>query len=131
MDRDELERMYVDEGMSYREIAEELGTSKMVPEYWIDKYDIESRKSKRERPPNLYTDKNGHTIIRSHFDGETERIMLNRLLATLLVDDLSELDGMDVHHKLDGPGVKPDYVENLKVVTRSEHKLIHANDHVG
>lgn len=131
MDKGELERMYIDEGMSYREIADELGTSKMVPEYWIDKHGIESRPSKRERPPNLFTNKNGHTVIRTWVDGETKRVMLNQLLATLLVDDLSELEGMDVHHKLDAPGVKPDYLENLEVVSRSEHKLIHANDHVG
>jgi hypothetical protein len=53
-----------------------------------------------------------------------DSVTVHRLLATLKVDELSELGGMHVHHESGVPW--DNRLENLSVLTPSEHQGRHA-----
>lgn len=55
-------------------------------------------------------------------DGE-DTVKIHRLMATLLVDSIQDLDGMDVHHKNDVSW--DNRLENLEVMTPDEHHKHH------
>ena len=49
--------------------------------------------------PSTRCNRYGHRVIDTKHDNERYRVQLHRLHATLLIDKISELDGMEIHHK--------------------------------
>jgi len=120
-----LREMYVGREMSSRDIARELGCSSRTVIGWLDRHGIETRSRTESvrlghiRPPALHTGRGGYEYI--HHAGEAVRH--HRLLATLLVDDLSELKGMHVHHR---SGVEWDNrLSSLEVLDFKSHMAAH------
>lgn len=149
-DKEWLRSRYWDDGLSQAEIAELCGCSKETIRRWMNRHDLDIRDSservrnswdgddqRRERigelfaqvhrtiHPFLFVDQEGYNVAGSgDGNGGSDLVRMNRLLATLLVDDLSELDGMDVHHRNGVPW--DDRFDNLEVMDRGEHSRHHA-----
>lgn len=146
-DSEWLREKYVGEQRSIADLADECGVAKSTIRHWLKKFNIPIRgKSEagkiraREHPhtteagakalsrnrsihPNIFTHKGkGYEVIQCGVD--KKQIHHHRLLSTLLVDDLSELDGKHVHHKDEIPWLN--YLDGLEVVTPKEHKQRHA-----
>ncbi|WP_255168788.1 hypothetical protein [Natrononativus amylolyticus] len=86
--------------------------------------ELETVKSVLDKPPNRRVMRDGYVRFR-HNDGESQkRFYEHRLMATLLVDDISELDGKHVHHRQNVPWLNT--LDNLQVVSPAEHVAIHA-----
>jgi len=89
-----------------------------------------------KEPLGITFDEDGYPRIASN-EGV---VVLQRLLATLLVDDVSELKGKHIHHKdipiwqgrQDKVNVGVTYLENLEVLSPAEHNKRHSeNDQIG
>jgi len=120
-----LREKYHHEGLTLKEVANICNVTPQAVHYRMDKYDIERRDSV-SGIASYTTRPDGYTEIRG---SPGERCYHHRLLATLLVDDISEMKDCDVHHKQDAPGVKPDFLDNLEILTRREHQETHGMDH--
>jgi len=67
----------------------------------------------------------GYERWRCQASGTSDEVAVHRLLATLKVDELSELDGKHVHHK---SGVEwHNTLDNIEVLTPKEHRKRHAS----
>lgn len=99
-DPDTLREMYWGGGKSTREIGRELGCAGGTVGRWLMKHGIDIRdrseavRLSKNGLPSLRTGPGGYEYIRH----AGENVRHHRLLATLLVDDISELDGQHVHH---------------------------------
>lgn len=127
-DKEVLEQLYIGEKLSARQIAERTDRSYSAVNYWLDEHDI----PKRDRAEaislarsgfNIHTGTGGYEYI--HHDSCVVRH--HRLLATLLVDGLDELDGMHVHHESEVEWHNA--VDNLSVKGVKEH-LSHHHPHM-
>lgn len=72
------------------------------------------------RVPSIRCDPYGHRTIDTKHKGDRYRVQLHRLHATLLVDDLAELDGKEIHHQNGCPF--DNRLENYELVDREEHR---------
>jgi len=124
-DPDWIREQYHENGLTLKEVAEKCDVTPQAVQYWMKKHDIPRRDS-NSGIASYTTRPDGYTEVRG---SPGERTYHHRLLATLLVDDISDLAGKDVHHKLDGPGAKPDFLDNLEVLSRREHQDEHGMDH--
>lgn len=142
-DKEWLKSEYVDNRRSMGEIASDFDVSKETIKYWLKKHNIpirgrsESAKIRSERypeempkgrdasiHPNMFTrDSRSGGYVWIGCGVTKKQVQHHRLLATLLVDDLSELEGMHVHHKDEIPWLN--YLDGLEVVTPKEHKARH------
>jgi transposase-like protein len=100
-DADTLRRLYHAEGMSQREVADELGCSQDTVWRWMTKLGVERERPVADRHPTLGHNAGGYEYFQSSvWDGEKQHnssVLHHRLLA--LVDrELDELKGRDVHH---------------------------------
>lgn len=137
-----LREKYVEEGLSTHEIADICGCGPKAICDWLDRHGIETRSMSeagklraekygtkleenrvRSIHPDFFTHKNGYVYIQCGVNNR--QVLHHRLIATLLVDDLSELDGKHVHHKDRVPWLN--YLNGLEVVTPKEHKARHAD----
>lgn len=144
-DKEWLRSRYWDDEMSMSEIAEVCDCTKETIRRWIHRHDIDVRDrseavrlqwdgadERREKigqifaehhrtiHPFLFIDNEGYNVAGSaDGNGGSEFVRMNRLLATLLVDDITDLRGMHVHHKNGVPWL--DIEENLEVLTPAEH----------
>ncbi|UPV73729.1 HNH endonuclease [Halorussus limi] len=127
-DEEFLREAYCEKGLSQREIAARCGCSRGAIRHHMDKFDISPRstRSPSDRPANFDTKENGYERWRCQAGETDDYVYVHRLLATLKVDDLSELEGMHVHHKDGHPfDNRPD---NIEVVSPAEHRQKHADD---
>ena len=128
-DEETLRRLHWDEGLSLREIGRRYDVSHRTIGYWFDKHDMDRRGvggEQRYASYGLYhetADTSEYARWRTKHDHEDYRVRVHRLLATLLVDDISELKGKHVHHKI--PIGWLNYEDNLEVLTPEEHAEIH------
>jgi len=116
-----LHEQYVENGYSQAKIATNCGVSRPTISYWCDKLEI-------EKPPTVATfdmTLQGYERWRCQASGTSDEVAVHRLLATLKVDELSELDGKHVHHK---SGVEwHNTLDNIEVLTPKEHRKRHAS----
>jgi hypothetical protein len=119
-DAEWLREQYIEKDKTQEEIATECGVRADTISYWCVKFGIG-----RNSSACFDTTEKGYERWRCQ-SGDQETVMVHRLLATLKVDDLDELEGKHVHHV---DGIKWDNrAENLQVVSPSEHKEIHENE---
>jgi len=144
-----LREMYHGKELSSSQIAELCETTKVTILNWMDRHGIEKRsgseaaKLRMEQYPTAAQKlinagsealSRNRSIHPNYFlrgdsryakvqDGTTkEQVSMHRLLATLLVDELNELDGMHVHHEDSDPW--NNQPENLTALTPDEHAEI-------
>jgi len=150
-DKGWLRQKYIGEKKSTTEIGELCGVTKQCIREWLHKHDIPTRDASEatklewegaeERKeeigeifseanqtihPHFFMDSEGYNICgAADGDGGSWQVRMNRLLATLKVDHISELDGIHVHHDNDIPWL--DYEDNLELLTPSEHAKLTRN----
>lgn len=125
---DILVDLYCEDGMSVKSVGDELGVSYSAVLGALEHLNVERRVGGHPSAPYpiFLTDANGYERW-EHWNGnEQEYVRVHRLLMTLELDDISELEGMDVHHK---NGISWDNrLENLELHTHSEHAKHHSFD---
>jgi len=105
-----LEKQYWEDDLTIDEIAKKatVGITKIIDN--MDEYGIERRSPGRNLPnryPSPRTNRCGHRRYQNRHKGDAFKIMIHRLHATLLVDDVDELEEwrfiikMDVHSIID------------------------------
>ncbi|AFH22067.1 hypothetical protein OSG_eHP15_00185 [environmental Halophage eHP-15] len=137
--KDKLVKLYSD-GLSMREIAEQLDTSKGSIQIAFDKYDIDARASYRddEYPPRHRFDKisgsigHEYEVMETSINNNSYSFFVHRLIAVAegLLDpsDFRDFDTV-VHHKSEhGLDNRPN---NLKVMERGEHQSMHVKERRG
>jgi len=124
--KEKLRELYVEQGLSSWELADELGVSQKTVLDQLRKNDIEVRKSNRETPPTYYTRQNGYEYVMS----AGEAVFVHQLVAIAngadpykVLGDLTHV----THHKIPIPWLNtPD---NIELVTQSEHRQHHGNQY--
>lgn len=121
-DEEVLRELYVRRGMSSREVADELGCSKSTVLEWLNRHDIPTETSTRDKPPNFRTNQLGYEEVRTRAGGERHQVYVHRLMAAAEFG-LDAIRDVDVHHKNDIPW--DNRRANLAVMPRSEHVRKH------
>lgn len=117
-----LERQYIEKDRTQEEIANICGCCSSTVGNWLDKFDIEKTEVAQF---GLQTE--GYEQSKCEAGpGKADTVLVHRLLATLKIDDLSELAGKEVHHK--NGRRRHNTLENIEVVTPAEHRERHAGD---
>jgi len=119
-DSEWLQEQYVEQDRSQVEIAEECGVSDMTIHRWREKFGIENPETAQF---GIQTDGYEQWKCESG-PAPADSVTVHRLLATLKVDELSELEDKHVHHK---SGVEwHNTLANVEVLTPAEHSERHA-----
>lgn len=117
-DKEQVNKDYHEDGMSIRQIASKYNISGHSVRYWLDKLDIETRKSSRDKPPCVYHDTRGYVFCSSAGD----KFPIHRLAAVAWFG-LDAVVDKEIHHK---NGIKWFNTEdNLEPLTSSEHSKVH------
>jgi len=114
-----LSNQYIGKDRTQAEIANICGCSQGAISKWCAKFDLE-----KTNPAQFGLQTDGYEQWRcAAGDGPADTVTVHKLLATLQIDDLDELDGMEIHHQ---SGVPWDNREsNLEVLTPAEHRERH------
>jgi len=126
--REILERLYLVENLSQREIAEELDFTQPGVSRAMDRFDIEARStslstSMAKSGPTPRLDNHGYEYIQNSVLGETVQFRLHRLVAMAEYGIERVADGV-VHHKNNIPW--DNRPKNLEVLEDTEHRSLHA-----
>jgi len=117
-----LEKKYVTEGLSQREIADLCGVHRSTIRRWMDKFDIESRKSSHEKPPNHSFRVDGYERVKVQQDGTQHDVLIHRLIA-VAEHGVDAVKDSHVHHK---NGFRFDNrPSNLEVLEPGDHHRKH------
>jgi len=132
-----LRETYVDNERSMSDIADEFDIGKSTVRYWLKKHGIgirnhsDSAKIRAEEHPHTtqnacttdptFYNRRGYEIVSCPTNDH--HVELHRLLATLMVDDIDELQGMHVHHKHHIPWLN--YEGGLEIMEPGEHTKLH------
>jgi len=125
-DKEVLQRLYIEEGMSMKDIADKFGVKSALIDYWLKKRDIETRDAQehQRRVGANFKTIDGYERW-SCYDPKHENnrfVQTHRLLAVAEYGFEAVCD-KDVHHKNGVPwDNRPD---NIELLTRSEHTKIH------
>lgn len=122
-DKETLERLYVEQGMSSREVADELGCGMDAILEWLEDHGIESRPQGRHQTPNVsITLREGYETSMIREPDGVVTVKHHRMLA-IAEYGLDAVAGKDVHHKNHIPW--DNRPENLELVDHSEHMRYH------
>lgn len=72
----------------------------------------------------IYTNNDGHRELQTRAGGEKYNLMVHRLHATLLVEEIGELKGKIVHHANGCPF--DNRLKNYQIVSKRDHRRVHA-----
>jgi len=132
--KDVLNRLYWEEGLSQRKVAKRLDCSRETVRRHMIKHGIEpGEKDRCERISNTqtldhatyFTRGDGYCYWEDNATGETERVYVHRLVAVAEFG-FDAVAGNDVHHR---NSISWDNrPSNLRVMSRSDHASNHAND---
>jgi hypothetical protein len=116
-----LREQYTEKDRTQTNIASECGVSDTTIQHWRDKFDIEEQETAQ-----FGTQTDGYEQWKCEVGpGKADTVTVHRLLATLQVDELDELEGKHVHHQSGIPW--DNRLENLEVVSPQEHAEIHTH----
>jgi len=125
-----LRQLYFEDGLSQREIAEELGTYQSQISKWFQRLGIETptfheagAQSRRVERGFFWTDSDGYECVGCRVDNTTEMVPVHRLVAVATYSFDRVADGV-IHHRNETPW--DNRPANLKVMSDSEHKHHHA-----
>jgi len=118
-DAEWLREQYVEKDCSEAEIAEKCGVCASTINRWRNKFDIEGTDTAALGMHEL-----GYERWRCQAGGTYDEVLVHRLLATLKVDELSDLDGMHVYCELNI--LWDNRLDNLHILTTSEHQQRHS-----
>lgn len=114
--------MYIELGMSLKQIGDELGCDSNTVSRWCDKYGIEKRTPDNQKPPNYRTDSTGYECWSTDHDGESMYVYVHRLLAVSEYG-LESVADRHIHHKNGVPW--DNRPENIEPVSPEEHAKEH------
>lgn len=139
-DRETLVELYHDEGMTTREIADELGCTNGTVSRWLDKHDVGTRdnwvagveaakRANRVERVKLRSLETGYeywssTEWRDGADSRTTEIVYVHRLLAVAEYGFDAVANMDVHHENGIPW--DNRPENIDVIEPAEHARLHA-----
>lgn len=118
-----LEKQYIEEGLSLRQIAKKTDVGYSTIRRRMIEHNIPLKDARRHSQPQYPTPRSnshGHVHIDHKHRGSRWRVMIHRLHATLIVDDISELEGMEIHHK--NGCTFDNREENYEIMDSKDHK---------
>lgn len=122
-DRDRLEELYIEKGLTAQEVSDELGCSQTTVLRYLRKYDIEVEGGfTKASAPRMHHDHQGYEVFRVRADGASRTVFNHRLLA-VAEHGFDAVVGNVVHHENGVPW--DNRPENLEVMSRSEHAKHH------
>jgi len=114
-----LRREWKKKNRTQKDIGEECGVSDSTIYRWRKRHGI------TKPGASLNMQSRGYEQWKCEKGDSADTVLVHRLLATLQVDDLDELEGKHVHHKKNIPWLNTP--ENIEVVTPAEHVAIHTD----
>lgn len=131
-DRDTLERMYFEEGLTQGEIAERLGCARRTITKWFGRHGLEGKLGKPRKPWVYFTtDLKGYERWQDKCQPSFDDIVRVHRLLAVAEYGFDAVRGMHVHHVNGIPwDNRPD---NIELLTPSEHGQHHyeAGDNEG
>lgn len=123
-DKETLQRLYHDEGMSGIEIADELDISSSHAYRLMDQHDVERNKSMHDPtyPTYFATDEQGYERWRPCIDGVMKTVTVHRLVA-VAEHGVDAVSNAHVHHKNRIPW--DNRPSNLEPLAPEEHDRVH------
>ncbi len=126
---DVLRRLYCEEGMTDKKIANKFDVSRGTISYWRDKFNIDSwspEKYASFRPASYRVSTLGYPCWDGSTNDKTIVCYVHRMLAVSEYGFDALDDYVDVHHK---NGVKFDNrPENIEIVKKDEHRRKHGEE---
>lgn len=124
--RDDLERLYYEEGLTLQQIGDRVGVSDVTVMRWMDEYDLDRRSSaeyKRVDYASFGLNNRGYERWQSSTGASgSDHVLVHRLAAVAWYGWDAVVDN-DVHHE---NGVRWDNREdNLRPISPEEHGRIH------
>lgn len=121
-DKERLHELYVEEGLSVVDVAEELGCGHNTVHRWLKRHGIKTRDRSQDKVPHFNTD-DGYEKWRHEIDDTQHSIRVHRLAAVAWfgIDKIKE---NDIHHKNNIPF--DNRQDNLQPMSPSEHGSLHA-----
>lgn len=117
-----LREQYIEKDRTQAEMARICGCCQVTIGNWLEKFDITKANTAQF---GIQTDEYEQWKCEAG-PGKADTVLVHRLLATLQIDELDELEGKHVHHESEIPW--DNRLNNLEVVTPQEHGEIHADD---
>lgn len=126
-DKPTLERLYVDEGLSSRDVADRLGTSKTTILKWLRRHGIERDDANQDKPPAF--EMRGPYESWSTHDGEAKRRVYVHRLVAVAEHGFDAVVGNDTHHKNGVPW--DNRPSNIEPIDPAEHGRLHSHEYYG
>jgi hypothetical protein len=120
-DAEWLREQYIENDRTQESIASNCGVSDTTIYRWRDRFGIEEPETAQF---GLQTDEYEQWKCEAG-SGKADTVLVHRLLATLQIDELDELEGKHVHHESGVPW--DNRLDNLQVMAPQEHREVHAN----
>jgi len=129
-DEDTLRRLYVEEGLTSREVAERLDCSQPTVVNWLKKHEISVTTPTSDRPPYYGTSTQGYEYWQTSVgDRERKTVRVHRLTAVAwfgwdaVTGGEDAASRVDVHHRNSVPWDNREV--NLKLIPHGEHMSMH------
>lgn len=121
-DPDLMHELYIEKGISIREIARELDCEPPTIHRWLHNHGIETRQAHRDKPPYFRWDQDGHATVSTKVGEKQHTVMVHRLVAVAEFG-IEAVKGHVVHHKNHVPW--DNRPGNLELMTHGEHSSYH------